>query len=96
MESWNPKDHVIVHPLKIKSSDSVTKKATKFIFPTKSRLRWLVQIFLEPESRTNPELYVQGFSTGLPETMQLAMLQTLRGLEKVNPKPFTNWTRGQG
>lgn len=25
------------------------------------------QIFLEPEGRTTPELYVQGFSTGLPE-----------------------------
>lgn len=39
------------------------------------------QIFLEPEGRTTPELYVQGFSTGLPERLQLALLQTLPGLE---------------
>ncbi len=39
------------------------------------------QIFLEPEGRTTPEVYVQGFSTGLPERLQLAMLQTLPGLE---------------
>jgi tRNA uridine 5-carboxymethylaminomethyl modification enzyme len=40
------------------------------------------QIFLEPEGRDTPEIYVQGFSTGLPERLQLAMLQTLPGLEK--------------
>ncbi|ERN06536.1 hypothetical protein AMTR_s00058p00109040 [Amborella trichopoda] len=39
------------------------------------------QIFLEPEGRTVPELYVQGFSTGLPERLQLALLRTLPGLE---------------
>ena len=42
------------------------------------------QIFLEPEGRTCPEVYVQGFSTGLPERLQLALLRTLPGLEKVN------------
>jgi tRNA uridine 5-carboxymethylaminomethyl modification enzyme len=40
------------------------------------------QIFLEPEGRTIPEIYVQGFSTGLPEKIQLAMLRTLPGLER--------------
>ena len=40
------------------------------------------QIFLEPESRSTPELYVQGFSTGLPERLQLALLHTLPGLER--------------
>lgn len=39
------------------------------------------QIFLEPEGRTVPELYVQGFSTGLPERLQLPLLRTLPGLE---------------
>ncbi|GBG74271.1 hypothetical protein CBR_g18682 [Chara braunii] len=39
------------------------------------------QIFLEPEGRTTPELYVQGFSTGLPEPIQLALLHSLPGLE---------------
>lgn len=40
------------------------------------------QIFIEPEGRDIPELYIQGFSTGLPENIQLAMLHTLPGLEK--------------
>ncbi|CAI5995191.1 unnamed protein product [Closterium sp. NIES-64] len=40
------------------------------------------QIFLEPEGRTVPELYVQGFSTGLPERLQLALLRSLPGLER--------------
>ncbi|KAK1301924.1 hypothetical protein QJS10_CPB12g01402 [Acorus calamus] len=39
------------------------------------------QIFLEPEGRNVPELYVQGFSTGLPERLQLTLLRTLPGLE---------------
>ncbi len=39
------------------------------------------QIFLEPEGREIPEIYVQGFSTGLPERLQLAMLRSLPGLE---------------
>ena len=39
------------------------------------------QLFIEPEGRDIPELYIQGFSTGLPETLQLAMLRTLPGFE---------------
>jgi tRNA uridine 5-carboxymethylaminomethyl modification enzyme len=40
------------------------------------------QIFIEPEGREIPELYIQGFSTGLPENLQVQMLQSLPGLEK--------------
>jgi tRNA uridine 5-carboxymethylaminomethyl modification enzyme len=40
------------------------------------------QIFLEPEGRDTPEIYVQGFSTGLPEPIQLQLLRSLPGLEK--------------
>jgi tRNA uridine 5-carboxymethylaminomethyl modification enzyme len=40
------------------------------------------QIFLEPEGRDTPEIYVQGFSTGLPEQLQLELLRTLPGLEQ--------------
>lgn len=40
------------------------------------------QIFIEPEGRDIPELYIQGFSTGLPEAVQLQMLRSLPGLEK--------------
>lgn len=39
------------------------------------------QIFIEPEGREIPELYIQGFSTGLPENLQLNLLRTLPGLE---------------
>ncbi|MCL2930961.1 MAG: tRNA uridine-5-carboxymethylaminomethyl(34) synthesis enzyme MnmG [Trichodesmium sp. MAG_R03] len=39
------------------------------------------QIFIEPEGRDIPELYIQGFSTGLPEKLQLEMLRSLPGLE---------------
>jgi tRNA uridine 5-carboxymethylaminomethyl modification enzyme len=39
------------------------------------------QIFIEPEGREYPELYIQGFSTGLPETLQVEMLKSLPGLE---------------
>ncbi|MEO1002388.1 MAG: tRNA uridine-5-carboxymethylaminomethyl(34) synthesis enzyme MnmG [Cyanobacteria bacterium J06638_7] len=40
------------------------------------------QIFLEPEGRDTPEIYVQGLSTGLPERLQLPLLRTLPGLEQ--------------
>ena len=40
------------------------------------------QIFLEPEGIDTPEIYVQGFSTGLPENLQLELLRTLPGLEE--------------
>ncbi len=39
------------------------------------------QIFIEPEGRDIPELYIQGFSTGFPESLQLQLLRTLPGLE---------------
>jgi tRNA uridine 5-carboxymethylaminomethyl modification enzyme len=39
------------------------------------------QIFIEPEGRDIPELYIQGFSTGLPENLQVQMLRTLPGME---------------
>ncbi|MBD2776068.1 tRNA uridine-5-carboxymethylaminomethyl(34) synthesis enzyme MnmG [Iningainema tapete] len=39
------------------------------------------QIFIEPEGRDIPELYIQGFSTGLPENLQLQLLRSLPGME---------------
>lgn len=41
------------------------------------------QVFIEPEGRNTTEMYVQGMSTSLPEDVQLSMLRTLPGLEKV-------------
>ena len=39
------------------------------------------QIFLEPEGFNNPEVYVNGFSTSLPESTQREALRTINGLE---------------
>lgn len=39
------------------------------------------QIFLEPEGKNTNEMYVQGFSTSLPEEVQWEMLHTIIGLE---------------
>ncbi|MEO6913189.1 MAG: tRNA uridine-5-carboxymethylaminomethyl(34) synthesis enzyme MnmG [Candidatus Baltobacteraceae bacterium] len=41
------------------------------------------QIFIEPEGWDEPTLYVGGFSTSLPAEVQIEMLQTLPGLERV-------------
>lgn len=41
------------------------------------------QIFLEPEGRKTEEIYVGNFSTSMPEEVQLEMLHTVAGLEKV-------------
>ncbi len=48
-------------------------------FPEKSRQ----QCFIEPTGRDTLEMYAQGMSTSLPEDVQLAMLQTMPGLERV-------------
>jgi tRNA uridine 5-carboxymethylaminomethyl modification enzyme len=41
------------------------------------------QIFLEPEGLDDPTVYPNGISTSLPEEVQLALLMTIPGLEKV-------------
>ncbi|MBM4192920.1 MAG: tRNA uridine-5-carboxymethylaminomethyl(34) synthesis enzyme MnmG [Gemmatimonadetes bacterium] len=41
------------------------------------------QVFLEPEGLDTPELYVNGLSTSLPAAVQLAMLRSVPGLERV-------------
>jgi tRNA uridine 5-carboxymethylaminomethyl modification enzyme len=41
------------------------------------------QIFLEPEGLDNDTIYPNGMSTSLPEDVQLALLATIPGLEKV-------------
>lgn len=46
-------------------------------FPDKDRH----QIFLEPESLTAPEIYVNGFSTSLPRQVQADLVHALPGLE---------------
>ena len=41
------------------------------------------QIFVEPEGEETLEMYVGGFSSSLPEEVQIQMLRTLPGLENV-------------
>jgi tRNA uridine 5-carboxymethylaminomethyl modification enzyme len=41
------------------------------------------QIFLEPEGLEDPTVYPNGISTSLPEEVQLAILATIPGLERV-------------
>ena len=41
------------------------------------------QLFLEPEGLDTEEVYVQGLSTSLPEDVQVNMLHSIAGLEKV-------------
>ena len=41
------------------------------------------QLFLEPEGHDTTELYVNGLSTSLPAPVQLAILQSVRGLSDV-------------
>ena len=51
---------------------------TKIVtFPNKERH----QLFIEPMGLNTEELYIQGFSSSLPEDVQIAMLRTLPGLE---------------
>lgn len=56
---------------------SIEDKLMKF--PDKDRH----QIFLEPEGRKTKEFYPNGLSTSLPLDIQLKMLRTIEGLEKV-------------
>ncbi len=41
------------------------------------------QIFVEPESRDSVEMYINGFSTSLPQDIQLEAIQHVAGFEKV-------------
>jgi len=41
------------------------------------------QLFMEPMGLDTKEMYAQGISTGLPEDIQLKMLRTIKGLERV-------------
>lgn len=40
------------------------------------------QLFLEPESKHNDSIYLQGFSTSMPEEVQEEMVHSLKGLER--------------
>ncbi len=48
------------------------------VFPDKPRH----QLFIEPMGLNTEELYIQGFSSSMPEEVQLQMLHTIPGLER--------------
>lgn len=54
---------------------SIEDKVVKFSDKSKH------QIFVEPEGLDTKEMYIQGFSTTLPEEVQLQMYQSVEGLE---------------
>jgi tRNA uridine 5-carboxymethylaminomethyl modification enzyme len=56
---------------------SIEDKITRFAERTRH------QIFLEPEGRKTTEYYVNGFSTSLPEEVQIKAIHTIPGLENV-------------
>ena len=41
------------------------------------------QLFLEPEWEDSEQIYINGFSTSLPETVQISALKSIRGLENI-------------
>lgn len=56
---------------------SIEDKITRFADKTRH------QFFLEPEGLKTKELYVQGMSSSLPETVQEAFLKTMDGMKNV-------------
>jgi tRNA uridine 5-carboxymethylaminomethyl modification enzyme len=54
---------------------SIEDKITRFVERSRH------QIFIEPEGRQTTEVYVNGFSTSLPEEVQLQAIKTVPGLE---------------
>ena len=46
------------------------------------------QLFVEPESLTLDTIYLQGFSTSMPEDVQLEMIHSLPGFEHAKVKKF--------
>ncbi len=41
------------------------------------------QLFLEPEWENSEQIYINGFSTSLPQSVQIEALQTIKGLESI-------------
>jgi tRNA uridine 5-carboxymethylaminomethyl modification enzyme len=41
------------------------------------------QLFLEPEWEGSEQIYINGFSTSLPESVQVSALKTIKGLEQI-------------
>ncbi len=67
----------VIHGIGPRYCPSIEDKVVRFA----SRERH--QIFVEPTGIDSEEMYLQGFSTSLPEFVQDRMLRTVRGFEKI-------------
>jgi len=67
----------VIHGIGPRYCPSIEDKVVRFA----SRERH--QIFVEPTGIESEEMYLQGFSTSLPEYVQDQMLRTVRGFEKI-------------
>ena len=56
---------------------SIEDKITRFAEKTRH------QLFIEPEGKETIEIYLNGFSTSLPENVQIEALRKVKGLENV-------------
>jgi tRNA uridine 5-carboxymethylaminomethyl modification enzyme len=71
------KEHRMIFGIGPRYCPSIEDKVIKF--PDKRSH----QVFIEPEERNSPELYLNGLSTSLPLDVQYAYLRTIPGFENV-------------
>ena len=57
---------------------SIEDKITRFAEKTRH------QLFIEPEGKETIEIYLNGFSTSLPENVQIEALRKVKGLKMLN------------
>jgi len=87
----NPKTHCIIRDNLDKSplySGTITATGVRYCPSIEDKVvkfseRERHQIFLEPEGKGTKEFYPNGLSTSLPFAVQLKMLRTIKGLERV-------------
>lgn len=73
----SPKYGGLIHGTGARYCPSIEDKIVRFADKERH------QFFLEPEGEGTKELYVQGISTSLPVSVQLAMYRSVRGFERV-------------
>ena len=87
----NPDLHELLHkalPLSPMYNEGIKGKAPRYCPSIEDKITRFAdkerhQIFLEPEGWDTTEVYVNGFSTSMPENIQHQALQKIKGLEAV-------------
>ncbi|MBR4200224.1 MAG: tRNA uridine-5-carboxymethylaminomethyl(34) synthesis enzyme MnmG [Oscillospiraceae bacterium] len=67
----------VIHGIGPRYCPSIEDKVIRFASREKH------QIFVEPTGLNTDEMYLQGFSTSLPEYVQIQMMRSVRGFEKI-------------